>query len=249
MPTVHELYELWAGESELRDALTRSLDPRGPDWLFDVFAALGPQAGELVVDVGARDGKHATELARRFGVRTVAVDPVPQHPDVVEGKAEELPFADGSVDWIWCRDVLVHVDVPRALAEFARVLRPGGAAVVYVTLPTDRLEPREAAELTHALALTGVTHDKLESAARDAGLVERSVERLGTEWREEMAESGRWNVLGEVLELARLVRRRDELVAQHGDAAVEAEWGGLVWGVYQVLGKLCPTVYVWERAA
>ena len=72
MPTVHELYELWAADSELRDALTRSLDPRGPDWLLDVFGTLGPKADDLLVDVGARDGKHSTELARRHGVRVVA---------------------------------------------------------------------------------------------------------------------------------------------------------------------------------
>ena len=247
MPTVQELYELWAGDLELRNELQRSLDPRGPDWLYDVFAELGPQPGELLVDVGARDGKYAAELARRHGVRTVALDPVPQNADVQLGTAEELPFADGSVDWIWCRDVLVHADVSRALAEFARVLRPGGAAVVYVTLPTERLEPREAEELTRSLALTGVTSSKLEAAAREAGLVERSVEQLGTEWREAMVESERWDVRGEVLELARLTRRRDELSAEYGEGAVEGEWGGLVWGIYQVLGKLCPTVYIWTR--
>jgi SAM-dependent methyltransferase len=247
MPTVQELYELWAADSELRDALTRSLGPRDPDWLYDVFAALGPQADELLVDVGARDGKHSAELARRHGVRAVALDPVPQHPDVLEATAEELPFEDGSVDWIWCRDVLVHVDVPRALAEFARVLRPGGAAVVYVTLPTERLEPREAAELAQSCALTGVTRAEIEAAARDAGLVERSVDALGTEWREAMAESDSWDVRADVLALARLQRRRDELTAEYGEAAIDAAWGGLVWGLYQVLGKLCPTVYVWTR--
>ena len=31
MPTVQELYELWAGDSELGDALNRSLEPRGLD--------------------------------------------------------------------------------------------------------------------------------------------------------------------------------------------------------------------------
>jgi hypothetical protein len=41
MPSVQELYELWAGDQELRDALERSLDPRGTDRLFEAFAELG----------------------------------------------------------------------------------------------------------------------------------------------------------------------------------------------------------------
>jgi sarcosine/dimethylglycine N-methyltransferase len=247
MPTVQELYELWAADSELREELQRSLEPRGLDSLYGTFGELGPKAGELLVDVGARDGKHAVELARRYGVRAVAVDPVPQADGVLEAPAEALPFDDGSVDWIWCRDVLVHVDVPRALAEFARVLRPGGAAVVYVTLPTERLEPHEAERLAHTCALTGYGAEQVEAAARAVGLSLRSSDRLGPEWREAMIESGRWDAAADLLALARLDRRRDELAERYGDAAVDAAWGDLVWGVYQVLGKLCPTVYVWTR--
>jgi len=247
MPTVQELYELWAAESELREELQRSLEPRGLDSLYETLGELGPKPGELFVDVGARDGKHAVELARRYGVRAVAVDPVPHGADVLEATAEQLPFEDGSVDWIWCRDVLVHVDVPRALGEFARVLRPAGAAVVYVTLPTERLEPQEAERLAHTCALTGFSADQIEEAARSAGLTLRSVDRLGPEWRESMLESGNWDAAADLLALARLDRRRGALVEQYSAAAVDAAWGGLVWGVYQVLGKLCPTVYVWTR--
>jgi SAM-dependent methyltransferase len=263
MPTVQELYELWAGDSDLRGELTRSLDPRGADWLFDAFASLEPQPGQLVADVGARDAHYAIELVRRHGLRAVAIDPLPLHCtlaraaiveagldiDVAEGSAEALPLEDGSVDWIWCRDVLSHVDVYRGLAEFARVLLPGGAVVAYVTLPTGRLEPREAAELEDACALAGFSESDLEGAARAAGLAQRRVDRLGSEWRERMIEDGSWDAADDLLALARLQRRRDELSAQHGDAPIRAEWGSLVWGVYQVLGKLCPTIYIWERRA
>lgn len=39
---------------------------------------------------------------------------------------EALPFADGSFDFVACRVALPYMDVRRATAEMARVLRPGG---------------------------------------------------------------------------------------------------------------------------
>ncbi|HZH26026.1 MAG TPA: class I SAM-dependent methyltransferase [Azospirillaceae bacterium] len=51
---------------------------------------------------------------------------------VVAGSINELPFADGSMDAIFSSDVLCHraVDEARALAEFLRCLKPGGALVL-----------------------------------------------------------------------------------------------------------------------
>jgi hypothetical protein len=89
----------------------------------------------------------------------------------------------------------------------------------------------------------------LEDAAAKAGVAPRAVERLGSEWRERMIEDGSWNVGADLLRLARLRRAQEELVEHHGSAAVDAAAAGLTWGVYQLLGKLCPTVYVWERHA
>src|SRR6185312_9887340 len=44
-----------------------------------------------------------------------------------QGAAEHLPFADGSFDWVVSRLSAHHWhDVPRALAEVRRVLKPGG---------------------------------------------------------------------------------------------------------------------------
>ena len=40
MVSVQELYELWAGESELDARLKQSLEPRGTEWLFELFASL-----------------------------------------------------------------------------------------------------------------------------------------------------------------------------------------------------------------
>jgi ubiquinone/menaquinone biosynthesis C-methylase UbiE len=265
MPTVQELYELWADDSGLRTALQRSLEPRGTDWLFAAFAALGPERGQVVVDVGSRDARHAIRLVREHGLRAIALDPVPLHAElaraavveagltgeieVVEAAIESMPIGDASADWMWCRDVLVHVDAQRGLAECARVLRPGGVMLAYATFATDRLEPREADELAAALSVRSLDAAEVEAAASRAGLVLRSRELLGSEWRERMIEEGEWNPAEDLLQIARLGRRRHELAARFGDAALDATLGGLLWGVYQLLGKLCPAVYVWEHDA
>ena len=66
------------------------------------------------------DGERAAEAGRR-GLR------------VARAAAEALPFADRSFDLILSHEVLEHVaDDRRALEEIARLLRPGGRAVVFV---------------------------------------------------------------------------------------------------------------------
>ena len=265
MPSVQELYELFAGESDLEAELGRSLDPRGRDWLFELFASLGPEPGQLVLDVGARDARHAIRLVREHGLRAVAVDPVPLHVErareaaaeaglgdeleVVQAGIESLPLADASVDWIWCRDVLPHVDQAQRIRECARSLRPGGRMLAYVTVATEHLEPREAVELHEAVAVVPESMDAgaLEERAAAAGLELLSVEELGGEWRERMIEDRAWDAGDALLRLSRLRRRRQELVEAYGQAAVDAYAGGTLWGIYQLLGKLRPTVYVWER--
>jgi SAM-dependent methyltransferase len=268
MTSVQKLYgEIWAAEDGLEAELDRSLDPRGTEWLFEVFASLGPQQGQLVVDVGARDADHAIRLAREHGLRAIAVDPVPLHVelsqqavteaglqaevDVVQAGIEDIPVPDDAADWIWCRDVLVHVDVARGFAECARILRPGGHMLAYVTCATETLEPREAEALFDAVAIVpeSTVPSVVESRAEDAGLTLVSTTRLGGEWRERMIEDGSWNPSDDLLRLSRLHRRETELVERHGEARVAAYAAGRRWGVYQLLGKLCPTVYVWRRDA
>jgi sarcosine/dimethylglycine N-methyltransferase len=268
MTSVEQLYgEIWAADDGLEAELDRSLDPRGTEWLFETFAALGPQRGELVVDVGARDAGHTIRLVREHGLRAIALDPVPVHVElarravaeagleteveIVQAGIEAMPVADGAADWIWCRDVLVHVDVAQGFAECARILRPGGHMLAYVTCATESLEPREASELFDAVAIVPESTEAsvLESRAHAAGLTFVSSIRLGGEWRERMIEEGSWDPCSELLHLSRLHRREEELRERYGPARVAAYAAGRRWGVYQLLGKLCPTIYLWRRDA
>ena len=264
--SVQQLYgELWADEDPLDAELAASLEPRGTEWLFAAFAELGPQPGQLMVDVGARDGAHAIRLVREHDLRAIALDPVPHHielarravaeaeldVEVVEAGIEAMPIADGVADWIWCRDVLVHVQLERGLAECARILRPGGQLLAYVTCATDLLEPREAAALFDALAIVpeSTDPDALERHATAAGLTLVSSTPLGGEWRERLIEDASWDPGEDLLRLSRLHRREQELVERHGANRVAAYAAARAWGVYQLLGKLRPTIYLWQRDA
>jgi SAM-dependent methyltransferase len=268
MTSVEELYgDFWAEESALDAELQQSLTPRGTEWLFETFAQLGPQQGDLLVDIGARDAGHTIRLVREHGLRAVAIDPVPLHVelarravadaqladdiDVVEAGIEALPLPDGTAHWIWCRDVLVHVDTARGFLECARILRPGGHMLAYVTCATARLEPQERTELFESLAIVSESTEPavLEGHAAAAGLTLLAKTTLAGEWRERMVEDESWSPAGDLLRLSRLHRREPELVERHGEAHVAAYDAARRWGVYRLLGKLCPTVYLWRRDA
>ena len=88
-----------------------------------------------VLDVGAGTGKLTRELVGT-GATVVAVEPVAAMREVLErvvpaarvldGTGEALPVGEGSADAIVVAQAFHWFDVPRALAEFHRVLRPAG---------------------------------------------------------------------------------------------------------------------------
>src|SRR5207248_5740340 len=80
-----------------------------------------PAEGVKALDV-ATGGGHVARRLREAGCEVVTVDPAPgMQPDVV-GRAEHLPFADGSFDVVVCRIAAHHFpEIEAAVAEMARV--------------------------------------------------------------------------------------------------------------------------------
>jgi SAM-dependent methyltransferase len=241
-------------EEAFRAALDESLRPRSPDLLYEIVAELRLPEGSPVVDVGCGDGTHSHRLAERFGFSVVGIDPFP--PDVDEGRvrfvrgsAEALPVDDGTVDLVWCRDILVHVaDLDGAYAEFHRVLRYGGHALVYQTFATGRLEPREAEWLWRALGVVvaSAASARAEAAIAASGLrIEERID-LGSEWGE-WTEEQSGAVARKLLHAARLLRQPDRYRARFGEAAYEIALGDCLWHVYAMLGKLERRVYLLTR--
>lgn len=110
----------------------------GPDLEAVVDAALALKGGEALLDVGTGPGDYPGRLrARGHSGLLVGADlsagmvnaARQNHPgmDFRQASADALPFADASFDVLTARHMLYHVpDVPAALAEFQRVLKPGG---------------------------------------------------------------------------------------------------------------------------
>lgn len=100
--------------------------------------AAGVRTGHTALDVGCGTGALTGVLVSRLGPdRVYACDPSPslrdacaaRYPGVVvrAGRAEALPFEDGSVDHALAQLVLHFVsEAERAALEMARVVRPGG---------------------------------------------------------------------------------------------------------------------------
>src|SRR5829696_5981499 len=134
----------------LTELLEESLDPPGPDSLLDA-AAPYLRPGSLILDVGCRDAKHLIELVRRHDCRGVGLDPVEWHVEraraavdeaglasrveITRGVVESIDRPDDEFDFVWCRDVLVHVEgLEQGLREAARVSKRGAAMLVYTVL-------------------------------------------------------------------------------------------------------------------
>jgi SAM-dependent methyltransferase len=254
-------------ETAFEAALDASLQPRGPELLYDLVAELRLQPGAAVLDAGCGEGRHSLELAARFGFCVTGVDPVPRHIEVAnqrsasaterqpgvrgavqfeQGTAEALPIDDAAVDLVWCRDVLVHVDaLDRAYAEFRRVVRNNGHVLVYQMFATDRIEPREAEWLWATMGVVpgSARPEHTEAAIAAAGFQVKQCLELDSEWGE-WADERAGRPSRKLLHAARLLRSPERYVAQFGQAAYEIMLGDCLWHVYVMLGKLSPRIYL-----
>jgi ubiquinone/menaquinone biosynthesis C-methylase UbiE len=120
-----------------RDVLVEHVTLDGAD-VLDV----GCGAGELVRWLRSRGARPTgAECGDAMRARALAADP--DHPDAyVDAEGQDLPFGDESFDVVVYSAALHHVpvdEIPRAIAEAHRVLRPGGT--LYVNEPA--VEPPE----------------------------------------------------------------------------------------------------------
>lgn len=103
-----------------------------PSYAADAVEWVLPPGARRVLDLAAGTGRLTERLLER-GLDVIAVEPlaemrahVPAGADARDGTAEAIPLEDASVDAVTVGQGFHWFDVPRAGAEIARVLRPGG---------------------------------------------------------------------------------------------------------------------------
>jgi SAM-dependent methyltransferase len=136
---LHPLAENFAS---VADAYERGRPEYPPAAIGALAAELGLAPGARVLDLAAGTGKLTRALVAA-GLDVVAVEPLQALRDVLgasvgeqrvlEGLAEQIPLADDSLDAVTVADAIHWFDHAPALAEIARVLRPGGGLAVLVT--------------------------------------------------------------------------------------------------------------------
>jgi SAM-dependent methyltransferase len=155
----------------------------------EVVRSVAPVSGEWVVDLGAGMGAGTVEAAMS-GAAVVAVDPTPymrrilalrrrwqRHRAtirIVDGAAESIPLADGSVDALWTVNTIHHwTERDQASRELARVMKPGGRVLLVDEDFDDPSHPSHARfcgrRARHGHTFEDVDPDVVAASLRGAG--------------------------------------------------------------------------------
>jgi len=120
---------------------------RGLEATEELAAALGPRAGDHVLDIGSGIGGPARLMAARYGCRVTGIDLTPEFCAVARdltarlgledrvsfenGSALAMPFADAGFDAAYSMNVAMNIaDKAGFYGEIFRVLRPGARLIL-----------------------------------------------------------------------------------------------------------------------
>jgi ubiquinone/menaquinone biosynthesis C-methylase UbiE len=149
--------------------------------LTEEVARFVGQPGDVVLDVATGTGLMLRSLHGRYGAaRMVGVDLSPRmlavaraalpEARLVVGDAARLPVPDDSADLVTCITALhLFADPDAAIAEWSRVLRPGGRAVTATFRPHTSPAPSGSQR----------DFERRHADFADAGLVARAVAPYG----------------------------------------------------------------------
>jgi phosphoethanolamine N-methyltransferase len=193
-PTLLTMLELIWGEG--------FLSPGGPAAIDEIIEGLD-LADKLVVDIGSGLGGVDTHLAKKHGARVIGLEierPVAElarervelaglsdRIDMRHCEPGPLPLEDSSVDLVFSKDSLIHLENKHAaFQDYFRVLNSGGWLAMSDWMCGDRPYSKD---MEYWFEMEGLTYhmQPLEfyaDALEDAGFVDIAVSDTSSEYRE-----------------------------------------------------------------
>lgn len=179
------IYDFWADITEVR-ARTRALElaaVRDGEAILEVAVGTGLAFIELVRQnpSGTTTGLDLTPAMLARAESRMAAAKLPGQHSLAVGDATALPFADASFDLLlnnYMFDLMPERDFAVALAEFRRVLRPGGRLVL-VNMAQGEAWPHRLYDGLYRLSprlMGGCRGVALEAPVRAAGFTDVSRE-------------------------------------------------------------------------
>ncbi|HZF64827.1 MAG TPA: bifunctional 2-polyprenyl-6-hydroxyphenol methylase/3-demethylubiquinol 3-O-methyltransferase UbiG [Chitinophagaceae bacterium] len=133
--------DIWWNGNTVMHLLKTSINPWRVGYSSRIIKHVGINPiGKMALEVGCGGGI-LTEEIRKMGYATTGIDPSAESLHTAthhakasgldiwydKGTGENLPYANASFDCVFCCDVLEHVqDLPKVIAQIARVLKPNG---------------------------------------------------------------------------------------------------------------------------
>jgi ubiquinone/menaquinone biosynthesis C-methylase UbiE len=189
---IQRFFDAWAEDGSHAD-----MEQEHADVVEQVLAAMGVQAGEVVLDLGCGNGWATRRIAKLApGVQAIGVDCSPRmiaradelHSFTIRarydfGTFETLEFSDEHFHRAFSMEALYYSpDLQRALAEICRVLKPGGVADLVLDFCAERPGTAGWPERT-GVEMIGLKESEWVASLYDAGFAgveaRRVVDRRG----------------------------------------------------------------------
>lgn len=143
------------------------------------------KAGDHILDVGVGVGKTPPYIIKKYGVTVAGIDITPRMiersiqvakqtgiADKTEYKvadAQDIPYPDETFDIVMVESVCAFIpDLPRAMREFKRVLKPGGYLAMnestWINAPDEVMN-----QVMDGIGANPKTPEEWEGSMRDAG--------------------------------------------------------------------------------
>jgi ubiquinone/menaquinone biosynthesis C-methylase UbiE len=166
------------------------------------------------------------------------------------GSMSSIPFEDNHFDFVFCSDVIGLVeDLDSALKECARVLKPGGKALVYATsFKTQRLSKDEEEFLDESLAGHMRTVEEVEiMLGRHFTVKEKNV--IGSQFGQYAIEQqgADSEAAKNLVKIARLQTWPEKYIEKYGEKRYQIVLAEVMWSPFILLGKLEPTVFILQK--